>query len=317
MLERCVLSVLATQYTPLEIILVDDASTDRTAALVQRLCEGSPNVRSLRLARNGGPAKARNEGAALATSDYLFFVDSDTEMLPDALSHFIDRIPFSDAVTGVYHYEALNAGWAPCYKALLNNYFFSRKGETPYEVFDSSRAGIRAEVFRSLGGFDESIRWGMDFENEEFGYRLVQRYRNVLSPAIAVKHEFPGAWKNTKFYFSRVSLWTEIFWRRRQFESGGVTSAQTGISTAALPLAILCLLASFWSPMLLLAASLFAAIYLWGYLGFFGFVLQKRPSFLPVAVALNVYFNCVLLLASLDGTLRVLTGRTRSRRDLP
>ena len=312
-LERCVASVIAARPAPLEIILVDDASSDETPALIRTLSERYPSVKSLRLAANSGPAKARNEGAALAAGDTFFFVDSDTEMLPDALAQFIRRIPFSDAVTGVYHYESLNPAWTARYKALLNNYFFSRQGVIPYEVFDSSRAGIRAEVFRRLGGFNENIRWGMDFENEEFGYRLVQSYRNVLDPSIAVKHHFPGFRKTTRDYFYRASLWMELFWKRRRFESGGVTSAQTGASTAALPAALACLVAAAWHPVFLLAAAGLGAIYLWGYAGFFGFVLKKRPAFVPAAVVLNIYFNVVLLLASLDGTRRVITGRARSK----
>ena len=45
------------------------------------------------------------------------------------------------AVVGLYHHEPTNAGAVPRYKALLNYYFFARKGAIAYEVFDSSRAG--------------------------------------------------------------------------------------------------------------------------------------------------------------------------------
>ena len=86
----------------------------------------------------------------------------------------------------------LNAGAVPQYKAMLNYYFFARKGVIRYEVFDSARAGIRREVFDALGGFNESLGWGMDYENEEFGYRLTREHTNLLDPAIAVRHQFPG-----------------------------------------------------------------------------------------------------------------------------
>src|SRR5208337_3827866 len=105
-----------------------------------------------------------------------------------ALNNFVARIEQCDAVTGIYHYESLNRGWAPAYKALLNYYFFSRRGVIEYEVFDASRAGIKAAVFQDLGGFNESLGWGLDYENEEFGYRLAKKHKNLLDPSVVVKH---------------------------------------------------------------------------------------------------------------------------------
>lgn len=162
-IERCVESVLRTGYAPLEVIVVDDVSTDGSAAIVERLARAHPDlVRLIRQPVNGGPARARNAGARVARGEYYFFLDSDTEMLPNALRHFVDAMIGADAVVGVYDAVPLNAGAVPLYKALLNNYFFSRKGATPYEVFDASRAGLRARVFHAAGGFSEALHWGMD-----------------------------------------------------------------------------------------------------------------------------------------------------------
>lgn len=307
-LERCVRSVVATGYPSLEIILVDDLSTDASPKTMKTLAAAYLHVvRVLRLDVNGGPARARNRGAATATGDYLFFVDSDTEMLPDALAAFAARIDEADAVVGTYHYEPLNEGLAPRYKALLNFYFFSRLGTIPYEVFDASRAGIRAEVFRSVGGFNETLRSGMDYENEEFGYRLHQTHRMLLDPRIQVRHHFPSAGKLTRTYFVRVALWMEIFLRRRRFESGGVTTAGTGVGTAALLVACLCLGAGAFTPAAAWLALPFFLVYLVSYVGFFRFVARRRPTFLPFALALNVYFTLVLGAAAAFGALRVLT----------
>jgi glycosyltransferase involved in cell wall biosynthesis len=314
----CVQCVIDTGYPSLQIVLVDDVSTDNTAPMLEELRDRYPRtITVVRHEINSGPAKGRNTGAAHADGDYLFFLDSDTEMLPDALDNFIATIERCDAVTGIYHYESLNPGWASTYKALLNYYFFSRKGVIDYEVFDASRAGIKTAVFRDLGGFNESLKWGMDYENEEFGYRLTRKYKNLLDPSIVVKHVFPGIAGLTKTYFLRVALWMEVFMTRKKFESGGVTSAGTGLSSAALLACLVLLPLMFLSPSIGYLCTAFFFIYLWGYFGFWCFVLKQKPSFIVTAALLNMYFTLVIAAGALFGFLTHIihkfyprTGRT-------
>ncbi len=75
-LERCVESVKRQSYTKLEILLVDDGSTDGTGALCDRLGETDERIRVFHK-ENGGSSSARNLGIREATGDYLAFVDSD------------------------------------------------------------------------------------------------------------------------------------------------------------------------------------------------------------------------------------------------
>ena len=318
-IERCIQSVLDTGDRSVEVIVVDDASTDRSPDLVEVIAAANPeSIKVLCQQKNGGPAKARNAGAREARGEFLFFLDSDTAMLPDALANFRKRIAFADAVVGIYDVLPLNKGWVPLYKALLNNYFFTRKGVTNYEVFDSARAGIRAKVFHAVGGFNETLSWGMDYENEELGYRLCENFKLVLDPTIAVKHEFPGLKKLTHTYFFRVALWMEILLVRRKFESGGVTSAETGLCSASL------LGAAILAPLPFLqitetgnwvsavAALLLFAFYLYGYCGLFAFVLKREAWFLLPAITLNIYFTLVISLGASLGVLRTLTRKSQA-----
>ena len=260
----------------------------------------------MRADKNAGPAKARNTGSGYAIKEYLFFLDSDTVMLPDALHNFALSIENADAVTGVYHYEPLNPGIIQEYKALFNYYFFCRKGVIKYEVFDASRAGVKAEIFRAIGGFNENLRWGMDYENEEFGYRLTRKYKNLLDPSIMVKHVFPCFKKLTKTYFLRVSLWVEIFFHRRKFESGGVTSAETGISTASLLLAVMVLPFSLVHQSFYFIFLFFIFLYLYGYIGFLMFVFRKKGLFFILAILVNIYFSFIIGIAFLWGLMRII-----------
>lgn len=81
-LPRCVHSVSAQTYSNLEILLVDDGSTDGTGALCDELAGEDSRIRVFHK-ENGGSSSARNLGIAQAKGEYLGFVDSDDYIAPD------------------------------------------------------------------------------------------------------------------------------------------------------------------------------------------------------------------------------------------
>ncbi len=102
-LARAIDSVLAQSYPPLEIIIVDDGSTDDTAAIAQRYGE------SVRYSHqdNAGVSVARNAGARIARGEWLAFLDADDWYYPDRLrlhAEWIMRDSQLDFLTGDYDY---------------------------------------------------------------------------------------------------------------------------------------------------------------------------------------------------------------------
>ena len=93
-LETCVASVIAQTCRDYEIILVDDGSTDHSAAMCDQLAR-QHHCRVIHQ-KNGGLGAARNTGIEAAQGDYLFFLDSDDFISPDTLqglSEEMDRVP--------------------------------------------------------------------------------------------------------------------------------------------------------------------------------------------------------------------------------
>lgn len=89
-LEKCVNSICTQNYQNLEIILVDDGSTDgHSSDLCDQLAEKDSRVRVLHK-KNGGLSSARNAGLAVAKGDYITFVDSDDYLREDMYSQIFE-----------------------------------------------------------------------------------------------------------------------------------------------------------------------------------------------------------------------------------
>lgn len=88
-LERAVASIVNQTYTDLEIILVDDGSTDGSGHMCDELAQTDQRLKVIHQV-NGGLSAARNTGIEAATGEYIAFLDSDDEFVHDILATFVD-----------------------------------------------------------------------------------------------------------------------------------------------------------------------------------------------------------------------------------
>lgn len=95
-LPRCVSSILKQTYQRLEVLLVDDGSTDGTGALCDELAGQDARIRVFHKV-NGGSSSARNVGIAEAKGEYLGFVDSDDYISPEMYERLVEGLVKFDA----------------------------------------------------------------------------------------------------------------------------------------------------------------------------------------------------------------------------
>lgn len=161
---RAIDSVLAQDYTDLELIVVDDASTDDTAYAVRGIAD--PRVRLLEQPVNHGVAAARNRGIDAARAPLIAFLDSDDTWLPGKLSRQVALMEAAPAQIGLVYGGTENRTsdgaerWTPSWRGdvfapiLLVNGLHGA----------ASTALIRREVFDMVGGFDTAFPAIEDYE---------------------------------------------------------------------------------------------------------------------------------------------------------
>jgi GT2 family glycosyltransferase len=167
-LRECLAGLRASSVPPSEVLVVDDAATDDTAAVAAAM-----GARVLRLAANAGPAAARNRGAAVARGDVLFFVDADVVVAADAVARVAralgDEADLA-AVFGSYDARPRAPGLVSQFRNLLHH-FVHQHGRPDASTFWAGCGAVRRAAFDAVGGFDERpVR--RFIEDIELGYRL-------------------------------------------------------------------------------------------------------------------------------------------------
>ncbi|WP_246857982.1 bifunctional glycosyltransferase/CDP-glycerol:glycerophosphate glycerophosphotransferase [Bacillus cytotoxicus] len=99
-IERCLNSVVQQTHQNLEVIVVDDGSTDESKVIVEQFVQQYDYIRNFRLKKNSGVARARNFGLSKATGDYIYFLDADDYILPHTIGLFLNHIGSYNVIAG-------------------------------------------------------------------------------------------------------------------------------------------------------------------------------------------------------------------------
>lgn len=120
---KCLDSIIAQTYRNLEIIVVNDGSTDSTEEVLNHYATDE-RIRCIRQ-ENGGEAAARNTGIEAATGEYIGFVDSDDYIEPDMYQKLYDALTAANADVAVGNYNIVyeNGEEKKCYSTMSGNVF--------------------------------------------------------------------------------------------------------------------------------------------------------------------------------------------------
>jgi glycosyltransferase involved in cell wall biosynthesis len=272
---KCVASVKALLPPPAEVIVVGDGDDDGSSQLAEE-----QGLTVLRFPFPGGPARARNLGAARATGQIVFFVDADVTVPSDAVGQvatLFQREPDIAALFGSYDDNPGEATFLSQYRNLLHHYVHQHAREDA-ATFWGACGAIRRDIFLALGGFDETYA-KPSIEDIELGYRLKQAgYSIRLCKRLQVKHWKrwePGSMLRADF-FQRALPWTDLILRDRQCIND-LNTGMSGRASLVLMASMLCsLVAAPWHPRALALTSAAAVALLVLNVPLYRFFLRKR-----------------------------------------
>lgn len=189
--REAVLSVLGQTYSNIQLLVVDDASTDNSVSVIQGLAAAYPQIQFLPLRRNHGNCKAFNHALRYATGQYIIDLAADDVLLPDRVSAGVSALEQAGDRFGV---NFTDADWmaedgshlyrhskrfphhtvprGDIYKDLISRFFIC----SPTMMF-------RRRVIDALGGYDE----GLAYEDFDFWIRSSRYFHYCYTPEVLVR----------------------------------------------------------------------------------------------------------------------------------
>jgi len=205
-------ALLANTYPDVEVLVVDDASTDGTAAVAARFAAGG-RVRVLRNRRRLGPTRGTNRASRETDADLLFFIDGDCTPAPDWIEQGVRAFadPQVCAVEGAIFYA--NAAPSFRHRVPLNPFYnLARRGTltVPGTDYANGNFAVRRRDFIAIGGFD-ARRYPCGREDTDLGLRLRARGCIAYNPAMIVTHKeeywsFADLLRNARRYAADVRI---------------------------------------------------------------------------------------------------------------
>ncbi len=220
LIERAIRSALAQTFGDIELLVVDDGSTDRTPEVLARI--GDPRLRIARHDRNQGVGRTRNTAIRLARGEWMAFLDDDNEWAPRYLERQL-AVARTRPGAGVV-----------CCRAWRRDARTGRESIMPADVFEGnvfdrlvawwnpvvSCTLIRRSLLVEVGGLDERLR---TIEDRDLWLRLAQHTEFAASADIlAVRHVGHGDQlsRNLALKLPDVAL-MEAKWRSTLVQTSG------------------------------------------------------------------------------------------------
>jgi len=291
-LAPCLRAVLSSRLRPAEVIAVDDGSPDASARIARRM--GAEVIRR----PHGGPAAARNSGAARAAGDLLLFIDADVLIRHDSVERAVNQLTSRDvsAVIGIYAAEGGPCNTVTRFRNLLHRFVMLR-GPSDCRAFFTAFGLIRRDAYEEVGGMDEDLD---ALEDVDLGHRLAAAGHSIfLDKGLEVVHikRYSLSSMLRDDLLRRGVPWVRMALERRSLTDEFATDARERACTAAVGLALAGALGAVVQPWCAAAAMAALGAATWLQRDFYRYLARHggpRLAFAGVALHLLYYLVCVL-----------------------
>ena len=179
-------SVWHQTYAFIQLIVVDDASTDGSTEVIKNLLKDKPQVPFIGLSENRGNCAAFNEGLKLAAGKYIIDLAADDILMPERVG---EQVAFFESLGEEYGVIYSNARYIEEKGAVISDHFTSGavppQGEIYKEVVSTyfippPTMMMRKKVLDELGGYDS----GLAYEDFDFWVRSARKYKYAYQPSV-------------------------------------------------------------------------------------------------------------------------------------
>lgn len=204
-LDKCISSIVNQTYTNLEIILVDDGSPDQCPQMCDAWAEKDARIRVIHK-KNGGLSDARNAGMAVATGEYIAFVDSDDWIAPDLYTHLYRRLTEDHSDISACGVQMVwEDGTPPRILTRMGNHVLSKE-EAMQAIIEESwlkqpvwyklyKTNLIKDILFPVGKYHEDVFWSyqaVDKANkvsvsDYIGYYYLQRNDSIMGEEYSLR----------------------------------------------------------------------------------------------------------------------------------
>lgn len=289
----------------LEILVVDDGSRESIEAICKK-----HDTCLVHAAGGRGPAHARNQGAAAASSEWLLFLDSDVEIPRGFFESIIDTLQERPDVDGLSFVNQPFRQGDPLvrnYGAVLEHFWYRDLFEPGQDLatihaFTTRHGLIRKTLFETLGGFDTTFRANAH-EDYDFGKRLSCNHVTLIRRNPLPYHRYPDSLRHlVRNYWVRVTLFIPYYLNHRPLLEETHASRKEGMLRVAGFAGLICLMlalapfpfARLWCSL----AAFFLACYLLGVLRFLLWARRASGSGCFMLLSLGIHYVTTVVIAT-------------------
>lgn len=213
-------SVAAQTYPNIETIIVNDATPDDSMTVVRRSLTGVPTPHIIQLEQNGGLGNARNVGMQQAAGEYIFFLDSDDWLAPDAIAKAVSKAQLGDAQVVVIDFYKANhdrltrAKDRTPYRGAKFDVFDPRDEQSVLLIFNLAQIKLYKRSFLEAHNFQ--FKSGVIYEDIDWTFKIMMTARRVAivnEPLYYYRVNRPGSILSTKGekHFDVLDQYEDVF----------------------------------------------------------------------------------------------------------
>lgn len=178
-LDECIKSIVKQTYNNIEIILIDDGSTDNSSNICDKWENKDKRIIAIHK-ENGGLSSARNEALKIATGDYLAFIDSDDIIDEKMIETLVNLLETKQANISVCQFTRYLEGNKPTFSHLEETNIYNKNKALVELLYDKLTSHVCNKLFKKELFNDIEFPKGKNYEDLRTTYKIIEKCDKIV-----------------------------------------------------------------------------------------------------------------------------------------